>query len=71
MRNAAAAFFKQRREMRTELRPSKKPFATADTVHGEVRGGNWPACHLEHAEQQQQVMNSRHSQLGRPQLLQS
>lgn len=52
MRNAAAAFFKQRREMRTEFRPSEKPFASADTVHGGVGGvgvGNWPGCHLEHA----------------------
>lgn len=38
--------------MRTEFRPSEKPFASADTVHGGVGGvgvGNWPACHLEHA----------------------
>lgn len=66
MRNAAAAFFKQRREMRFEFRPSEKPFASADTVHrgvgvGGVGVGNWPACHLAHAEQRQ-VMNGRHSQ---------
>lgn len=39
MRNAAAAFFKQRREMRTEFRPSEKPFASADTVHRGVGVG--------------------------------
>lgn len=66
MRNAAAAFFKQRREMRTEFRASEKPFASADTVHrgvgvGGGGVGNWPACHLAHAEQRQ-VMNGRHSQ---------